>query len=237
MKIRRCAACFVWIFASLAWAFVSEASPKAVSANAASANAASANAVSEKTLSAIAAQMEKHPVVVADFIQTRKMADVKRPLITKGKLVVSRQHGVLWKIEEPYRIRYFLGEDKIIEAPAEGVRKERSAETLPGMAQVGRIFRAMLGAQAKALEEHFHVEAQGDERQWEIRLRPRQAGLAQFLSSMRISGGQYVNFIQITEAGGDSTDIRFEKSQGAKALGEPERAEFNALGITQQKEP
>lgn len=47
------------------------------------------------TLAQISAQMEQHPVVRAEFVQSKQMSVLKRPLVTSGHLVFSRRHGVL----------------------------------------------------------------------------------------------------------------------------------------------
>lgn len=179
-------------------------------------------AAESDTLALIGAQIEQHPIIRAEFIQTKQMAALKRPLITIGRLVYSRRHGVLWQIDQPYRISYVLGEEKIIEIGADGIRKERGLREVPGLAQIGRIFRAMLGANAVAMREYFNVAVQGDTGKWEIDLKPRQLQLAQFLTGLQLGGGRFVESIRIGEAGGDTTQIRFRNTQGAAAPSESE---------------
>ena len=180
-------------------------------------------------LARIGAQIEQHAVVRAEFTQSKQMAAMKRPLVTSGHLVYSRQHGVLWQIEQPFRMSYVLGEDKIVEIGADGVRRERGLRDVPGLAQVGRIFRAMLGANTNALREYFDATVQGDPAKWEIELKPRQPQLAQFLSGLQLSGGRFVDSIRINEAGGDATQIRFRNSQGT---GAPSDAELQLFGVS-----
>jgi hypothetical protein len=175
----------------------------------------------------IGSQIEQYSIVRAEFTQTKQMAAMKRPLITYGLLVYSRQYGVLWQIERPYRISYVLSEEKIVEIGADGIRKERGLREVPGLAQVGRIFRAMLGANAVALREAFNVTVQGDARKWDIELKPRQPQLAQFLTGLQFGGGRFVEIIHIGEADGDTTQIRFHNTQGATALSESELSLFS----------
>ncbi len=183
------------------------------------------------TLARIGAQIEQHAVVRAEFTQSKRMAALKRPLVTTGHLVFSRRHGVLWQIEQPYRITYVLGEERIVEIAADGTRRERGLRDVPGMAQVGRVFRALLGANTAALGETFTVVVRGDPDKWEIDLKPRQAQLAQFLSGLHLAGGRFVENIRIDENGGagetgqqgskenskDSTQIRLRNAQSAEA--------------------
>ncbi len=184
-------------------------------------------AASADTLSRIGAQIERYPVLRAEFVQSKQMAAMKRPLLTRGRLTFSRQRGVLWRIEQPYRITYLLGETRIVEIAADGVRRVRETGEVPGLAQVGRVFRAMLGANGAALREYFDIAVQGDATRWTIELTPRQAQLAQYLSGMTLSGGRFVEEIRIVETGGDRTQIRFEHSEGAQALSEAEAALFD----------
>lgn len=179
------------------------------------------------TLARISAQIEQHPVLRAEFTQTKQMAAMKRPLVTVGRLVYSRHLGVLWQIEKPYRMSYVLGEEKIVEIGADGVRRERGLGEVPGLAQVGRVFRAMLSADTSALREIFEASVQGDTAKWEIELKPRQSQLAQFMTGLQLSGGRFVDSIRIGETGGDTTLIRFRNSQGA---GAPSAAELQLFG-------
>lgn len=187
---------------------------------------ATAHAQADDLLTRIAAQLDKHAVVRAEFAQSKQISGLKRPLQTGGKLVFARQYGVLWQIEQPYKISYILSEDKVIEIAAEGSRKERLARDLPGLAQVGRVFRAMLGADTVALREYFDTQAKGDAANWSLVLTPRQAQMAQFIEQLDISGGAFVGAIRIQEKGGDSTQIKFRNSSGASALSTSEQQLF-----------
>jgi hypothetical protein len=178
-------------------------------------------------LERIGAQIGQHAVVRAEFTQTRQMAAMKRPLATSGRLVYARQHGVLWQIEQPYRIGYVLGEERIAEIAADGARRERRVRDVPGLAQVSRVLRALFSADAAVLREHFEVAQRGDASKWELDLKPRQPQLAQFLTALQVSGGRFVDAIRMEEAGGDVTQIRFRNSQPAAA---PDAAELQLFG-------
>lgn len=193
---------------------------------------ATAHAAESDTLAGIGAQIEQHAVVRAEFTQSKQMAALKRPLLSAGRIVFSRRHGVLWQIEQPYRMSYVLGEEHLVEIAADGTRRERTLRELPGLAQIGRVFRALLGANTQALRELFTVSVRGDSTRWEIDLQPlpaQQAQLAQFLSGLQLSGGRFVESIRIDEASGDSTLIRFRNTQAASA---PSAAELQLFGAS-----
>jgi hypothetical protein len=185
------------------------------------------SAAEPEALARIGAQIGQHPVVRAEFTQTRQMAVMKRPLVTTGRLVYARQQGVLWQIEQPYRMSYVLGEERIAEIGADGARRERRLRDVPGLAQVSRVLRALFGADTRVLQEHFEVTLRGDAAKWELDLKPRQAQLAQFIAGLRVSGGRFVDAIRMDEPGGDRTDIQFRNSQAAAA---PDAAELQLFG-------
>jgi len=188
----------------------------------------SALATETDALARIAAQVEQSPVVRAEFVQSRQIAAMKRPLVTSGHLLFSQQYGVLWQIEKPYRIGYVLAEDRVVEIASDGSRRERGPREVPGLAQVGRVFRAMLGTDTSALQEHFDVTAKVDAQKWELILKPRQAQLAQFLSGMQLTGARFVESVSIHEASGDSTLIQLRNTRGGNA---PTDAESQLFGV------
>jgi outer membrane lipoprotein-sorting protein len=184
------------------------------------------HAQADDLLTRVTAQLDKHAVVRAEFAQSKQIIGLKRPLQTSGQIVFAREHGVLWQIEQPYKVGYILSEDKVVEIAADGTRKERLARDLPGLAQVGRVFRAMLGANTTALREYFDIQTQGAAGSWSLALTPRQAQMAQFIERLDINGGAFVDGIRIQEKGGDLTQIRFRNSSAAAALSESEQKLF-----------
>ena len=184
------------------------------------------NASESEMLNRIGEQLEQYPVIRAEFIQTKQMLALKRPLVSTGQLTYSRSHGVLWQIHQPYRVSYVLGEEDIVEIDANGVQKVRSVREVPGLAQVGRVFRAMLGANTAALRTYFDVALEGAPDEWKVALVPRQPQLAKALSTIQLEGSQFVDAIVIHETGGDVATIRFKHVQGVSALNASESQLF-----------
>lgn len=189
-----------------------------------------AYAAESDSFSRIGAQIARHTVIRADFVQNKQMAALKRPVVISGHLVLSRRHGLLWHIEKPYRVSYIISEERIVEFSAAGARRERGAREVPGLTQISRVFRAMLEANTQRLRETFDVDVQGDQEKWEIVLKPNQAQLAQFMSSLQLSGGHFVQSIRIYETSGDTTQIKFNNSRGSSEESQAELQFFGAVG-------
>lgn len=191
--------------------------------------AATLNADHQQVLVNISDNIKQFSVIHSDFTQSKKIKALKRPLLTKGHVIYSRDNGILWQILKPFQMHYILGEETIVEVSASGRRKEKQVGDVPGLAQVGRVFRAMLGVDTAALDQYFHMQVSGDATQWTLMLTPKQAQLAQALSLITLSGQQYIETIALNEAGGDVTTLTFSNTEGKSTLSE---AEQTMLGIS-----
>lgn len=180
-------------------------------------------------LQALQARLAAFETVRADFVQHKEIAAMKRPLVSSGRVLISREHGVWWQIEQPLRIGYVLQADRIVEIAADGTRRTRSAQDQPGLGQVARIFRALLNAQNDALAEYFEVRSVPAAKGWAVELKPRQPQLAQHLQSIQLSGDTFVESIRIDEASGDRSLIEFKNSRGGA---KPEPAEAQVFGAS-----
>jgi hypothetical protein len=176
-----------------------------------------------KVIAEIKTRLDKQTFVRADFVQTKQMAAMKRPLITSGHLLVSRQDGVLWQIDQPYKVAYVLGKDSIAEIAADGTRRVRTARDVPGLAQVGRVFRALLAADTSSLAEYFDASGKMEKGRWELTLVPRQAQIAKFMKVLRLGGKDFVESVRIEEVSGDLTQIQIRNSRGGGSLNAEEQ--------------
>lgn len=188
----------------------------------------SAHAEQQDVLKQLGSRVEQHAVLRADFTQTKQMAALKRPLITSGKLLYSKAHGVVWQITKPYPITYILSEDKVIEVSADGYRKERSVKDIPGFAQISRIFKAMLSGDVNALNAYFESKAQAEPNQtaWQLLLTPKQTQTSRFIQEIVVAGDQFVTSINIHEPNAASTAILFSNTEAAPTLRDAELALF-----------
>lgn len=181
----------------------------------------SASAAEPSTLQQLGSRIEQHAVLRADFTQTKHVAALKRPLVTHGELLYSKVHGVVWQIYKPYAISYILSNDSVIEIAADGRRKERSVNDMPGFAQINRIFRAMLAADTTVLNAYFDTKIQNEisaDAPWQALLTPKQTQISRFIKAIHVEGSQFVQSIQIEETNKDSTNIVFSNTVAASAL-------------------
>lgn len=179
------------------------------------------SAYAAPVLAQLSARLDKAEVIHAEFIQTKTLQALKRPLRTTGQLVFARGQGVLWRIEKPYQASYALSAERVTEIGPDGSRRVRAAREVPALAQVGRVFQAIFQGDVRGLEEHFEVTVSGDADHWRVDLAPKPA-LARFLKSISARGGRFLDLIEVEETQGDRTRIEFRDSRLDAPLSEAE---------------
>lgn len=168
-------------------------------------------------------QLSAPAVVKGPFIQEKHLRALPQPLLSEGEFVLARDHGLLWMLHTPLRQNYRIDAQGIARRDPSGwqVLPSRSAG-----AQQNQLFFAVLQGDSTGLQRDFELALSGDATQWQLRLTPRSLLLKQIFSRIDISGGRFVQRIELSETQGDSTVLRLPKSTGAAELSDMERSDF-----------
>jgi hypothetical protein len=154
------------------------------------------------TLSAVEG-LQQVALIRGDFRQRKNLKILKRPFLSSGRFVFSKQNGLYWEIVEPLPNAYLISKKGMRPVSAD------TAVESPFADSIGRLFSSVLGADMKALQEHFDIYYRNAADHWQIGLKPSNRHIAAFISSIEITGDKYIDGIRIVETGGDTTDIAF----------------------------
>lgn len=179
-------------------------------------------------LSLIIAQLSEPAVVRASFVQEKRLAVLSRPIVSRGRVIVSRRDGLIWQIEAPLRMSITFSESRIIETDAEGKHRVHSGSDNRVQAEVGRVFRGLLAADRDILNRYFTLHAEGDVQHWRIDMTPRSAELGKFIKTLQLSGGRHIETIRVDESNSDATLIRLRDAVTADSLSADEQALLSA---------
>ena len=180
----------------------------------------------DELLGSILKRLAEPPVIHARFVQERSIADMTRPTVSRGRITVSRQDGVLWQIESPVKLALAFTQNGVIETGTDGVRRSREQRRGAVDAEIGRLMRDIVGANEESLKTAFDAVAQGSIERWTVRLKPRAREMARFLREVRLGGGQRLETIEIEETSGNGTAIRMSHFAVAEKLEADELAFF-----------
>lgn len=177
----------------------------------------------DELLEGILKRLGEPPVIRAQFVQERLIADLARPSVSRGRIAVSRRDGLLWRIESPVQLTLAFAPSQIIETGPDGVRRLRSQGRSVDT-QIGRVMRGILGADAEMLRAGFDARATGSLERWTVRLAPRPREMARVLREIRLAGARHLETIEVEETAGNLTTIRMRQFAVADRL-EPEELE------------
>ncbi len=163
----------------------------------------------------LAEQLSGPAVVRGDFIQDKHLRALPQPLTSHGQFTLSRDHGLLWLLQQPIRQDYRITPQGIARR---GEQDWQAVDPQGGSARQNQLFLAVLSGDTQALQRDFQLELSGTATAWRLQLTPRGALLKQIFAGIEIQGGETVTRIELHETQGDRTLIRLLDSQTDLAL-------------------
>ncbi|AKJ97593.1 MULTISPECIES: outer membrane lipoprotein carrier protein LolA [Pseudomonas] len=174
-------------------------------------------------LQQLSEQLARPEVIHGPFIQEKHLRALPQPLISKGRFVLAKNHGLLWLLQTP------LQQDYRITAQGIARRDGNAWQMLPNKsagAEQNRLFLAVLQGDSSGLLRDFELSLAGEPQQWKLTLTPRSVLLKQVFNQINIEGGELVQRIELMETQGDRTVLRMQDSVATQPLSEAEQHDF-----------
>ncbi|QXI15306.1 outer membrane lipoprotein carrier protein LolA [Pseudomonas hamedanensis] len=174
-------------------------------------------------LQQLSEQLAKPDVIHGQFIQEKHLRALPQPLISKGRFVLAKNHGLLWLLKTP------LQQDYRITGKGIARRDNNGWQLLPNKsagAEQNRLFLAVLQGDSSGLQRDFELTLSGTAQQWKLTLTPRSLLLKQVFNQINIDGGTLVQTIELLETQGDSTVLRLQDSTAEQPLSDAEQHDF-----------
>ena len=186
-------------------------------------------ATAADTLAQVREQVAQVPVLRGEFAQEKQVAGFKNPLRSNGRFLLARDKGVLWTTTAPFPSEIVITQDRILSRQRDGSRRvEVDGKQQPGLRSVNAMMFALMSGDMKALTSTFDVKEEPAAGGWKMTLVPRSRQLAQAFTSVRLSGDRYVREVELREANGDLTHLRFSgMSEAPASLSRDEAARFD----------
>ncbi|WP_053148488.1 outer membrane lipoprotein carrier protein LolA [Pseudomonas sp. P97.38] len=174
-------------------------------------------------LQQLSEQLARPEVIHGPFVQEKHLRALPQPLISKGRFVLAKNHGLLWLLQTP------LQQDYRITAQGIARRDGNAWQMLPNKsagAEQNRLFLAVLQGDSSGLLRDFELSLAGEPQQWKLTLTPRSVLLKQVFNQINIEGGELVQRIELMETQGDRTVLRMQDSVATQPLSEAEQHDF-----------
>jgi outer membrane lipoprotein-sorting protein len=186
------------------------------------------SALAADPLAQVRAQVAQVPLLRGDFAQEKQVAGFRNPLRSSGRFLLARDKGVVWTTTAPFPSEIVITQDRILSRQRDGSRRvEVDGKQQPGMRSVNAMMFALMSGDIKALTSTFEVKETPSGQGWKMTLVPRSRQLAQAFTSVSLSGDRYVREVELREANGDLTRLRFSgMSEAPATLSRDEAARF-----------
>ncbi|WP_296282388.1 outer membrane lipoprotein carrier protein LolA [Pseudoxanthomonas sp.] len=186
------------------------------------------NPASADPLAEVRSQVAQVPLLRGEFSQEKQVAGFRNPLRSNGRFLLVRDKGVVWSTTAPFPSETVITQDRILSRQRDGSRRvEVDGRQQPGLRSVNAMMFALMSGDMKALTSTFEVKAEPVARGWKMTLVPRSRQVAQAFTSVRLSGDRYVREVELREANGDLTRLRFSgMSESPATLSRDEAARF-----------
>ncbi len=165
----------------------------------------------------LTAHLKEAVCIHLDFVQTRTLAALSRPLKASGSMVLARDKGVIWALRRPVALTYVMGPKGLMVVNGDGSKERKTARDAPVVAQMGQIFQALAQGDWHVLDSFFTVTGEGDPGRWEVNLLPNGPASA-FVKRIRLNGGRFIDRVRIEEPAGDRTELVFQHQTMAAPL-------------------
>ena len=186
-----------------------------------------APAIAADPLAEVREQVAQVPLLRGDFSQEKQVAGFRNPLRSNGRFLLARDKGVVWTTTAPFPSELVITRDRILSRQRDGSRRvEVDGKQQPGLRSVNAMMFALMSGDMKALTSTFDVKGEPAATGWAMTLVPRSRQLAQAFTSVRLSGDRYVREVELREANGDLTRLRFSGMSETPALSRDEAARF-----------
>lgn len=151
------------------------------------------------------------PVLRGEFEQEKRISGFKNPLRSQGSFLLARDKGVVWTTAKPFPSEVVLTRDRILSRQRDGsTRTEMDARQQPALRSVNLMMFALMSGDVEALSSRFDIQVQAQGKDgWQMTLRPKPGALARSFKSIVLNGDRYVRQVEIAEANGDGTQLRF----------------------------
>ncbi|MDR0564482.1 MAG: outer membrane lipoprotein carrier protein LolA [Azoarcus sp.] len=161
-------------------------------------------------LNEIRTQLVISPCTQGEFQQTRKLAQIKKPLISTGRFFVAQGLGVIWENIAPIPQTMRLTKNELLQTDGHETLSRLDASKEPVIGIINSILFGVLSGDFDALTPRFAHDGKQEGSRWRLVFTPRDSNLARVIQSLTLAGGRDIDEVDIQSAAGDVTHIQFK---------------------------
>ncbi len=168
-----------------------------------------ANASTDALKESITAKLKSNPLMAGEFVKTKALSGFPRPIKSTGHFTYWREQGLYWETLKPFAHATTFKPDEVIHWK-DGARQHAEQQNADAAQKhISRILLSIFNGNLDGLEDYFHIQWQDSDGEWRIVLEPSHHMVKKTLSNIQLSGGEYIETLDIINTNGDKTLISF----------------------------
>ncbi|MCL1058413.1 outer membrane lipoprotein carrier protein LolA [Shewanella gelidimarina] len=173
-----------------------------------------AQTASSSELTQLSKQLAPSSQAKGVFTQYRHLKVLKKPLISKGIFVFSKQLGVIWQQQSPFNSTLILQAGRLTQIDSQGqvhisdVQQSTTANQLSQL--MPTLLNALLSGDLHTLEQHFQLSLQSaSNAQWQLGLTPIDPLVKKAIPRLVLMGEQQIQTLILFSDNQDRSRIEF----------------------------
>jgi hypothetical protein len=181
----------------------------------------------EDLLTEVQGRLTLAPVIRGEFLQTRKLVQIGKPLVSHGRFLIAQDVGIIWENISPLAQTTRLTRDDILQKQGQETLMRISADKEPMVRIVNGILFSVLSGDVAALSRLFDYSGKIEEdKTWRLRFVPKDRNMARLIRELRLQGARDISSVEMESAAGDVTRIEFKAQSYARTLSDAEKTQF-----------
>lgn len=144
-----------------------------------------------------------------DFTQTRELTGVPAPLRSSGHVAFSDEE-IVWTVTSPLTIVTRVAPDGMTQSIEGGDPEPVGAGGADNPLLNDSGLLDLLRGDLSRLDERYDVVREADDAGWTLKLTPKLADMAEFVSGVTIKGCMAVDAIRVDQSNGDAIAVAFD---------------------------
>jgi len=141
----------------------------------------------------------------AKFEQIKEIEVLSKPLRSYGFMWMSETNNLVWQVNKPIKSTMVINAQGM--SQYDRYDKKLAKQKMMSMEGVSSIFLNLAKGDLKELEKEFDMNWDCQSEEWQVTLKPKENKIADFLSTLSISGSNRIEKLSYTEVRGDITHI------------------------------
>ena len=186
---------------------------------------------SSAELEQLSQQLSPSPQAKGLFTQYRYLKVLKKPLVSHGNFVFSKQLGIVWQQQSPFSSTLILQAGRLTQIDSQGqiqVTAQQSASASQLSQLMPTLLNALLSGDLPTLQQHFKLSIHSttsNDPQWQLGLIPIDPMVQKAMPRLVLTGEMHIQTLILFSDNQDRSRIEFSKLV-EQPLTEQDKARF-----------